>query len=126
MQYLPEAAEYCDKETFEANCASNQVVIIKDAKYGRMRAGRCIDGKGEMHCHHDTTQLLHGICSGRQKCQIEVTDIGKKSAPCPKDYTSYLEADYKCEDCKYCNLIGFVLNPNCFNVHLFKLDPCIA
>ena len=54
-----------------------------------------------MGCEHDVTQKLHTICSGRQTCQFEVSDIGKEREPCKKDFTSYLDAEFKCQDCKY-------------------------
>ena len=34
--------EYCNWETFLAQCKPGQVVLITSAKYGRMRFGRCL------------------------------------------------------------------------------------
>ncbi len=34
--------EYCNWETFSAQCASGEVVLMTSAKYGRMRLGRCV------------------------------------------------------------------------------------
>ena len=32
--------EYCIHETFKASCSNNEVVVINDAKYGRMSVGK--------------------------------------------------------------------------------------
>ena len=35
--------EYCQWEKFHAECASDEVVIMERATYGRMQLGRCVD-----------------------------------------------------------------------------------
>jgi len=35
--------DYCDTETFRAECARDEVVIMRAAHYGRMALGRCVD-----------------------------------------------------------------------------------
>ena len=34
--------EYCLFETFHAECPNNKVIMLTEAKYGRMRIGRCV------------------------------------------------------------------------------------
>ena len=34
--------EYCNWETFHAQCRAGQVILMESAKYGRMKFGRCI------------------------------------------------------------------------------------
>ncbi len=54
------AREYCNWETFNANCSPGNVVLMTTAKYGRMRHGRCVpefyDKKGnqaQVGCFED-------------------------------------------------------------------------
>ncbi len=34
--------EYCNWETFKANCTHGHVIMMTEAQYGRMKFGRCI------------------------------------------------------------------------------------
>ena len=34
--------EYCLFETFKANCPNNEVIMMTEAQYGRMRIGKCV------------------------------------------------------------------------------------
>ena len=34
--------EFCQLETFSASCASDEVILMQYARYGRMRLGRCV------------------------------------------------------------------------------------
>ena len=38
--YMP--WDYCNWETFKANCTRGQVILMTTARYGRMRHGRCV------------------------------------------------------------------------------------
>ncbi len=51
---------------------------------------------GYIGCEADVTTNMDAMCSGRHSCDIEVRDIGEVSKPCRRDFTSYLEADFKC------------------------------
>ena len=51
---------------------------------------------GYIGCDADVTPHMDAMCSGRHLCDIDVTDIGEVSKPCRRDFTSYLEADFKC------------------------------
>ena len=35
--------EYCETEMFHAECEEDEVIIIQNARYGRMRFGRCVE-----------------------------------------------------------------------------------
>ena len=40
--------EYCPFETFKAECPQDEIIMITEAQYGRMRKGRCVqDGLGK-------------------------------------------------------------------------------
>ena len=38
-----EIIEYCEGETFQARCEENEVIVMTQARYGRMRLGRCVN-----------------------------------------------------------------------------------
>ena len=91
--------EICQWETFSAECQPDEVIIITDALYGRMRHGKCIKTDAEhVGCHTNVRSLADVRCSGRRKCQIEVPDKlfdGTQTA-CKEDLKSYLMASYVC------------------------------
>src|SRR5271165_2070625 len=38
-----EVKEYCERESFEANCSpADEVIVIRSAIYGRMNLGQCV------------------------------------------------------------------------------------
>ena len=37
------AFEYCTGETFIPSCEVDEVVVIKEARYGRMHIGKCVN-----------------------------------------------------------------------------------
>jgi len=88
--------EFCQFDTFEADCDTDEVIIIETAHYGRMRAGRCIAGEGYIGCSADVRVYLDGHCSGRRQCAVQVASLTDIVQPCRRDFTSYLEASYNC------------------------------
>jgi len=69
---------------------------MQNAKYGRMRSGRCISGEGYIGCSTDVTSYMDTQCSGRRTCEVKVTSLADVVQPCRRDFTSYLEASFKC------------------------------
>jgi len=95
-----EASDYCLMEEFNASCRQpDEVVVIDRARYGRMSISRCVTGNyGHLGCYVDVRRLLHAKCSGRRRCRVRVPDDDLFSTrPCPSDFTSYLEATYRCQ-----------------------------
>jgi len=90
--------EFCQWDTFNASCRSDQVVVVTSAMYGRMQAGRCASRSyGAVGCSVDVLSYLSATCSGRQSCQLVVPDQHlREMRPCPIDFAAYLEAGYKC------------------------------
>jgi len=90
--------EFCQWETFNATCRSDQVIVITSAMYGRMQAGRCASRSyGSVGCSVDVLPYLTATCSGRQTCHLVVPDQHlREMRPCPIDFAAYLEAGYKC------------------------------
>jgi len=90
--------EYCLTETFHAECASHELIVMERAQFGRMRLGRCVTRNyGNIGCASNVLGLLDYACSGRWSCDVSVSDPALvRTKPCPKDFASYLEATYKC------------------------------
>jgi len=89
--------DYCEWESLNATCSQNHVIVIREARYGRMRLGRCVgQSYGHIGCGSDVTDTLHVSCSGRQHCHVPVISLYNHRS-CPKDFTSYLYAAYDCK-----------------------------
>ena len=56
--------DYCQMETFKANCAENEIIMMKSARYGRMRLGRCLTRNYYVGCSADVLPHLDTLCSG--------------------------------------------------------------
>ncbi len=98
---LPVPVEFCKWETFNATCQPGEVVLITRARYGRMRAGNCLNSKfGHFGCHADVLAYLDSRCSGRQSCNLVATDQtldqAHEESPCPAELAAYLEVHYRC------------------------------
>ena len=85
-------------ETFNATCRQDEMVLIDEAHYGRMKLGRCVTRSyGHLGCAADVRHILDARCSGRRACQFIVPDPTLyRMQPCPGDFTSYLETIYSC------------------------------
>ncbi|KAK2150343.1 hypothetical protein LSH36_410g03000, partial [Paralvinella palmiformis] len=90
--------EYCQWETFNATCSSNEIIFMKVANYGRMRFGRCVkENHGNIGCSSNVLPQLDRKCSGRHTCQLVIPDpMLHNIHPCPKELVPYLEASYIC------------------------------
>jgi len=94
-----EPREYCQWENFNASCpAADEVVLMKTARYGRIRFGRCMrEDHGSVGCAADVLAHLDRKCSGRRRCRMMIPDATLHSIhPCPKELMPYLEASYLC------------------------------
>ena len=92
--------DYCTLETFSASCENDEVVNMVSATYGLMRIGRCLETDFEhLGCHSDQLAHLDQLCSGKQSCQLSVSDNKEmqENTPCPSGLGPYLEASYACE-----------------------------
>ncbi len=56
--------DYCQMETFKASCAENEIIMMKSARYGRMRLGRCLTRNYYVGCSADVLPHLDTLCSG--------------------------------------------------------------
>ena len=93
---LPE--EVCYFQTFRAQCPSNQLVIMEQALYGRMKPGVCYTDTGDYdHCTVNVLAIGDKLCSGKQVCDIGIPNQEyEDSMSCP--IKGYFEGTYKCRD----------------------------
>lgn len=91
------AAEYCQLEMFEASCPDGSVILMQNAKYGRMKLGRCLTRDYFVGCDADVLPQLDQRCSGRRHCYMNIPDHSLlRALSCPQDLVSYLEVEYSC------------------------------
>ena len=65
--------EVCNGEEFHGSCPENEVILVKEALYGRMRLGRCVTQDfGQLGCQNDVLNLADRWCSGRQECEVHI------------------------------------------------------
>lgn len=90
--------EYCQWDTFNATCADDEVILMQSARYGRMQLGHCVSRNyGHVGCEMDMLSHVDSMCSGRRTCKFTVpTEYMRRRKPCPKDFSSYLDASYVC------------------------------
>ena len=94
---ISEYREYCQGDTFKAECQEGEVILMKMAKYGRMHAGKCISTAYELKCEKDVLPYFDHQCSGRGECSVYIAgEMLYKMNPCSKELAPYLEADYTC------------------------------
>ena len=108
--YVSGPRDYCQFDIFNATCPDTAVILMKSARYGRMKVGRCVQGNyGFIGCAKDVLPYMDRLCSGRQNCQLDIPALEGSDAPCPTDFKSYLEASYKCVDGKSSSSCGTVV-----------------
>ena len=97
-------------ETFNATCDSNHVLLMRSARFGRMKIGRCVKGNyGYLGCAADVKHYMETKCAGRHTCKLTVPDTFLyESKPCPGDFTSYLEITYECLRGEFCYLLPVI------------------
>ena len=96
--YICVLLEYCSSDIFAPQCGSNEVIVMKQAVYGRMRKGKCLSSNSGLGCKADVLHVLDDLCSNKANCQVVVhLDLKSIDNSCPPDMLRYLEADYACE-----------------------------
>ncbi len=98
------AEEFCQWDTFTATCKADEVVVMRMARYGRMRLGKCVKRDfGYMGCGTDVLTYMDSVCSGKQTCEFTIPDQTMKDMKPCSELESYLEASYSCEKGMYNN-----------------------
>ena len=91
-------SDFCLIEHFNPKCGMNEIIVMIEAKFGRMKLSRCLyEDRRELGCHDNILELFDDMCFGKQSCDILVgaNDMGSAST-CSKGLLQYLEADYSC------------------------------
>ena len=90
--------EFCETETFQAQCQPDEVISMTVAKYGRMKIGRCVrKDLGYLGCFSDVLPIADRKCSGKQTCEIRMPDADfDQTKPCLEELKTYMEARYDC------------------------------
>ena len=102
-----EAAEYCTGEAFEPRCTGNDVIVILNARYGRMKVNRCVkvepgfepmlEDPRYLGCSTDVLDVVSRQCSGKSECTLRVNDQTFDNLnSCYTDLKMYLEVAYMC------------------------------
>ena len=89
---------YCDTELFHPVCEEGSVIVMSQARYGRMELSRCVEiDMGFLGCERNVLDIVDKKCSGRRECQIRVPDPElENTKPCLKELKTYLDATYSC------------------------------
>lgn len=89
--------DFCEGEIFKAVCSYDEVVVMRNAVYGRMRLNRCVKvDMGYLGCQSNVIDLADDKCSGRRTCEISIPyTTFENTQPC-LELKSYLEASYDC------------------------------
>jgi Galactose binding lectin domain len=92
------ATEYCLTESFIAQCPDHEMILVERALFGRMELGRCVTRNyGHLGCSVDVLSYVDAACSGLRQCELSVSDpVLVRTKPCPPDFSSYLDATYRC------------------------------
>ena len=82
-----------------ARCHSGRVVVIAEARFGRMKAGRCVtnDYHNSLGCSSDISTNIADVCNGKSNCTFLVAVLDSLVEPCAKDFKSYLEVTWTCK-----------------------------
>ena len=94
-EYDAALTDHCLNESFNATCPEGRVVLVTEARFGRMKPGRCIGGAFNVGCSKDIKSHLDALCTARPRCDVSVRDLVDLH-PCQRDFVSYLEASYIC------------------------------
>ncbi|ESN96071.1 hypothetical protein HELRODRAFT_163101 [Helobdella robusta] len=119
--YICLKEEFCYSESFKPSCGPNEIIVIKEAHFGRINVGRCLQEEGIpsdenlknskfIGCSTDVKHIIDPICAGKQSCSLFVALI-KVSTECFPYLKHYLEASYQCVKEEYCNSETF--RPQC-------------
>ena len=99
--------DYCHFETFKPQCWQSEVIVVKQAFYGRRHASRCTEDEGQefarnpryFGCSADVTGILHSRCSGKKQCEVRIPDSElDNTEACVVGLRLFLEASYYCAE----------------------------
>ena len=95
--------EICLNKAFRPSCQSNEVILMETALYGRMQIGQCVkNNHGHIGCHNDAMASFDAACSGKQSCDVEITnDLWRDvTGACMAAIAGYADVTYSCKEGK--------------------------
>ncbi|KAK2164526.1 hypothetical protein LSH36_62g01073 [Paralvinella palmiformis] len=92
-----EVLEACSWERLEAECPSGQVILLDQARYGRLHLGKCVKQNfGFLGCVADVRSKIDPLCSGRTKCSLDVYQTLQNERPeACSELEAFLQIEYK-------------------------------
>ena len=81
-------------------CASyDEVIVVRNAEYGRMRVGRCVHDSTYVGCRISVLAQLDRLCSGRPACRVPLPNAVLDAVdPClVASVKSYLHVAADCQ-----------------------------
>ena len=94
--------QVCSSETFAPRCGNQELIVMKQAVYGRMHRGKCMVSDAGLGCQKDVLHIFDTKCSNKETCQMDVfKELHSIDTPCPPEIVRFLEADYTCEPGKH-------------------------
>jgi hypothetical protein len=91
--------EYCDDKSFVPTCsASDEVIIMEQATYGRMRLGKCVPEKFAEYlgCSANVLSFVEMKCSGRRSCSGVLMQLFASDLCESIGLKNFLDASYSC------------------------------
>ena len=76
---------------------------METALYGRMQIGQCAKNNyGHIGCHNDVIATFDAACSGKQSCDVEITNGLRRDVPgaCMAAIAGYADVTYSCKEGK--------------------------
>ena len=76
---------------------------METALYGRMEIGQCVKNNyGHIGCHNDVMANFDGACSGKQSCDVKITNDLRRdvTGACGPAITGYADVTYSCKEGK--------------------------
>ena len=92
-------SSFCQSEQMHLDCPSSSLLLISQARYGRMTLSKCVKQQfgAYLGCWSDATGILDARCSGKKECSVKILEENfKHMRPCHDDLKSYLEVTYAC------------------------------
>jgi len=87
------------EDVLEFQCDPDEIIIVENARYGRMSIGRCVTRDyGYIGCGSDVTYIVAAKCAGRRHCRIVNIEalLSGVMKVCPADLKGYLQASIIC------------------------------
>ncbi|ESN96076.1 hypothetical protein HELRODRAFT_163106 [Helobdella robusta] len=113
--------EFCISESFKPKCSANEIIVVRQALFGRRQIGRCLKSEEPLSennymdkkfigCYADVRSVVDAHCSGKQSCEVSVVKLEVDSL-CHRYLIRYLDVEYVCLREEYCN--DELFHPSC-------------